>query len=142
LDIKFNLGYPDHDDTMKFTKYVLAILDMLLSLSSDPLWNYSLPIGSESFRIIELVKYLSLTIFDYQRLNQLNEDYADDYYVPNHHRNIRSNYKKNVENINTNGLANITTNWNFIETLPPYAFIEVKYQHISRPIFCSILLLL
>ena len=114
---------------------MLAIVDMLLSLSTDQFWNYSLPIGSESYRIVELVKYLSVTLYDYQRL-QLNDDYNYEDYNYYQYRKIRqtntnTNANTNINNHNNNNV-NLTTDYNFIRTLPSYAFIEVKYQYISN----------
>ncbi len=114
---------------------MLAIVDMLLSLSNDHFWNYSLPIGSESYRIVELVKYLSITLYDYQRL-QLNDDYNYEDYNYYQFRKIRQSNTNTVlnnnNNININNNVNVTTDYNFIRTLPSYAFIEVKYQYISK----------
>ncbi len=108
---------------------MLAIVDMLLSLSKDQFWNYSFPIGSESYRIVELVKYLSITLYDYQRL-QLNDDYNYEDYNYYQYRKIRQ-ANTNTNNININNV-NLTTDYNFIRALPSYAFIEVKYQYISK----------
>jgi hypothetical protein len=46
------------------------VIDIFLSIKDDTrLWEASQPVGSESFRIFELVKQLSTAIYDYQRLN-------------------------------------------------------------------------
>jgi hypothetical protein len=54
-----------------FQQNVLQIVDMILGLgkTDTQLWSSSLPIGSESTRIVKLVRHLSQSVYDFQRLN-------------------------------------------------------------------------
>ncbi|CAF0710943.1 unnamed protein product [Brachionus calyciflorus] len=63
-------GYPNYNDTIKFSEYVLGTIDVILSMSKDSqIWSVSLPIGSESIRIFDLVNKLASSIYDFQKLN-------------------------------------------------------------------------
>ena len=44
----------------------LSIPGLLISQSNDILWNYSLPIGNEAYKIIKLANLFQLTIHDFQ----------------------------------------------------------------------------
>lgn len=105
---------------------------MILGLSKDVnLWSMSAPIGSESMRIVKLIKQLSLTIYDFQRLNLLI---------------IQESFSMSPDYIDLNKIRpasspssspnSFDSNYNL--TNEPFALIEAKFDNISNkvvPIF-------
>lgn len=90
----------------------------MLSLSKENLWGFSLPIGSESIRIVQLIKHLSECIYDYQRLNYISsKDYEYDGEF-GYEQVVKSQSKQSSPSKNT-------------INLPPFATIEVRYTYIS-----------
>lgn len=94
---------------------MLAIIDIILSTSKDvQLWSASLPIGSESIRIIELINRLSTSIFDFQKLNLLTaldeEDEPLELYV---------------RSLSSKSTINTTV------TVPAYFNIDIKFNFIG-----------
>ena len=127
LDANFNLAYPDYEDTVKFSKHILAIVDILLGLTKDNnIWGASLPIGSESVRIIDIVKQLSASIFDFQRLNHINNRDEDDEIDISRVRVINKN------SINKNNTSTVKNRVDILSTLPAYVLIDIKFQYISK----------
>lgn len=53
-------------------------MNFLISRSDDNLWDSSLPIGHEAYRLIKLTKSYELTIYDFQRLHKLRSIYEKD----------------------------------------------------------------
>ena len=102
-------------------KYILAIIDLLLGLPNDKYaWEASLPIGSESIRLLDLIKRLSTSLFDFQRLNIYNyKDEDDEIDIT---QTIFSNFK-NSSNFNRNKLFNL---------LPHYVLFDIKFEHIGN----------
>jgi hypothetical protein len=49
----------------------LSIINLLISQSNDILWNYSLPIGNEAYKIIKLTNLFQLTMHDFQLFHKL-----------------------------------------------------------------------
>ena len=89
-------------------------------LNDKNTWEASQPIGSESIRLIELVKRLSKNLFDFQRLNYYNyKDEDDEIDIT---QNINSNFK-NMTNISRNTI---------LKLLPPYIVFEIKFVNIGK----------
>ena len=108
---------------------------MILGLSKDVnLWSMSAPIGSESMRIVKLIKQLSLTIYDFQRLNLLiiQESFS---MSPDYSGYIDLN-KIRPASSPSSSLNSFDSNYNL--TNEPFALIEAKFDNISNifvPIF-------
>ena len=102
----------------------MAITDLLLSLPNDKhAWEASLPIGSESIRLIDLAKRLSVNLFDFQRLNYYN--YKDEDDEIDISQNLFTNLK-NATNLNRNKI---------LDLLPPYVLFDIKFEHIGKHFF-------
>ena len=105
----------------------MGIVDILLSLTNDKYaWNASLPIGSESIRIVELIKRLSATLFDFQKLNYFYYKDEDD------EIDIAQRVSYSLKNISKTNRKKI------LDSFPPYVLIELKYEHIGKTFFIQL----
>lgn len=118
--------YPDHDDILNYSRVILSIIDMLLSLGKDNVWNSSLPVGSESTRVVELVKVFSLSIYDYQLLNYL---YNREEVL--HKLSLSLKHKSKTKQGN-GAAANLNSTIEYLNKLPPYHSISIKNPHICE----------
>lgn len=91
-------------------KNILAIVDVILSLSKETqLWALSVPIGSEAMRIVKIIKMLSQSIYDFQRLNL---------FIP-----------RDSPDPEDYDFSKIKASASFADD--PYTFIEAKFENIS-----------
>ncbi len=99
----------------------MAIIDLLLSLSNDKdTWEVNLPIGSESVRLLEIIKHLSRCLFDFQRLNYYSSKDEDD--ETDMTLKIFESFK-NSNNIKRKKIFYL---------LPPYILFDIKLEHIGN----------
>ena len=105
----------------------MAIIDLLLSISKDKdTWEANLPIGSESVRLLEIIKHLSRSLFDFQRLNYYSNKDEDD--ETDMTQKIFENFK-NSNNFKRNKIFYL---------LPPYVLFDIKFEHIGNFAFKKI----
>lgn len=105
----------------------MAIVNVILGLSKDVnLWSMSVPIGSESMRIVKLIKQLSLTIYDFQRLNLLV--IQETFMSPDYAGYIDLN---RIRPVSSSASASNTFDSNYNLTNEPFALIEAKFDNIS-----------
>ena len=114
--------YPDHDDILNYSRVILSIIDMLLSMGKENVWNSSLPVGSESTRIVELIKVFSLSIYDYQLLNYL---YNREEVL--HKLSLSLKHKSKTKQAND---KNLNSTIEYLSKLPPFHSISIKKPHI------------
>ena len=50
----------------------------MIAKSDDSVWNSSLPIGNEAYKLIKLTKSFELTVYDFQRFQKLRAIYETD----------------------------------------------------------------
>lgn len=94
---------------------------MLLNLASEvSLWDTSLPLGYEAHRLTEIVKHLSISLYDFQRLN---------YLVPREKPIVDFDY-----NLYSFGEEKPTSDNELVDSYPQYTFFEIKYKHICKRI--------
>ena len=92
---------------------------MLLNLASEvSLWDTSLPLGHEAHRLTEIIKHLSISLYDFQRLN---------YLVPREKPMLDFDY-----NLYSSGDEKPTSNNELVDSYPQYTFFEIKYKHICK----------
>ncbi|RNA30401.1 adhesion G -coupled receptor L2-like [Brachionus plicatilis] len=87
-------------------KFVLGLVDGILHTSKDSqIWSTSNPIGSESVRLFDVVKKLSMSLYDFQKLNLIaGLEYEDE---------ILRNYMQSSE-----------------AQMPSFVLIEMKFSNI------------
>lgn len=121
--------YPEHDDILNYSRVILSIIDMLLSMGKENVWNSSLPVGSESTRVVELIKVFSLSIYDYQLLNYL---YNREEVLHKLSLSLKHKSKTKQTNDNNNNAASPNTTIEYLSKLPPYHSISIKLPHICK----------
>lgn len=93
----------------------------MLSLSKDTqLWSASLPIGSESLRLIEIVNQLSASVYDFQKLNLITSLDEEDESMYQYLRSLDSKSSSRNQNSSYNS--------------PAFIFMDIKYQYIGMNI--------
>lgn len=98
---------------------MLEIIDSILGLAKDAtLWSFSVPIGSESTRILKLIRQLSQTVYDFQRLNMQTP--RDDFSEPTETTTSKR------------GLPQLSTD-EYLDQL--YGLVDFRLQNISNYIF-------
>lgn len=89
----------------------MGIIDILIEKSKDfKLWGFSSPIGSESIRILSLVRELAKCLYDLQRLH-----FAEKYGFDNSYLKRRALGDKNIS-----------------QSSAPFELIELKLKNISK----------
>ena len=107
----------------------MGIIDLILDLSEDRrLWESSQPIGSESFRIIELVRQLSATIYDYQLLNLIVlRDEPNDNETITRIQSTLAYFKTVDPSFDFKFTDKNVTSQNIL----PFLMIDIKFAHIA-----------
>ncbi len=99
------------------------------------LWDASLPIGSESYRLVELVNQLAASIHDFQLLSLVTYE-QQNFHDESHLTKLLSRNNKRSKDASKTDKTNLNNNTNTSKSINvnnmPFVLIDIKFPSIGK----------